>query len=48
LGQLLKAQELHWTLADGRVKVTSKISARERERVASILKLLPPAEASKK
>jgi tetratricopeptide (TPR) repeat protein len=48
LGQLLKALELHWTLADGRVKVTSKISARERERVASILKLLPPAEASKK
>ena len=48
LGELLKSQELHWTLAEGRVKVTPKASARDRERIASILKLLPAPEAPKK
>ena len=42
---LLGALELYWTYADGRVKVTSRISAEDRTRVKAILKLLSPSAA---
>jgi len=45
LTDLLGKLELYWTYAKGRVKVTSRISAEDRARVAAILKLLSPSAA---
>ena len=45
LDGMLRPHELHWVFAEGRVKVTPEASARDRERSAEILKLLPPAKA---
>jgi len=48
LGKMLAPLELHWILADGRVKVTARASGADRERAARILKLLPDTKKSGK
>ena len=45
LVNMLKPVELVWALAEGRVRVAAEPSARDRERTANLLKLLPPAKA---